>query len=442
MTTRLLVEELEYLDSPSAHMRSLSALRGCVCLDSAGGSHGSRFDILSALPNTILVNPSQNELKAALEALGPTPLLPPEWKQNLPFIGGLVGYFNYEYLHDNKGIASRHSTRRSSHCGVYDWALIRDHRDRRALAVFLPSCPTEKIGLVLQALRDPNPIPVQFHCSDFRFDISLDHYRDAFDKIHRYIYAGDCYQINYAQHIDAEFSGSALAAYLHLRQSLPGPYSAYLDLSDDKVLSFSPECFVTVDEGLARTRPIKGTAPRGATEIQDRELAKALQQSEKNRAENVMIVDLLRNDFSIGCKPHSVQVPELFALESFANVHHLVSTVVGELAAEVSPIPFMLQCFPGGSITGAPKLRAMQIIDELETRARNIYCGSIFYQSLHGRLDSNVAIRTLLVHDDKIDIWGGGGIVADSNANDEYEESIKKIDVLLQSLISNSGVAI
>ncbi len=182
------------------------------------------------------------------------------------------------------------------------------------------------------------------------------------------------------------------------------------------------------------TRPIKGTIARGRDSDEDRALARQLLDSEKDRAENLMIVDLLRNDLSRNCGPGSVRVPELFKLESYANVHHLVSTVTGRLAPGRTPLDLLRDAFPGGSITGAPKRRAMEIIDELESRPREIYCGSIGYISACGAMDTSIAIRTLLARDDRLYCWGGGGIVADSDPEQEYAEALQKVNVLMRAL--------
>jgi len=182
------------------------------------------------------------------------------------------------------------------------------------------------------------------------------------------------------------------------------------------------------------TRPIKGTRPRGRTPDEDRAYAAELQASTKDRAENLMIVDLLRNDLGRSCRTGTVRVPELFALESYPNVHHLVSSVEGELMPGKDPLDLLAGSFPGGSITGAPKIRAMQIIDELEPTRRSIYCGSLLYLDVRGEMDSSITIRTLLVKDGQVSCWGGGGIVADSDWQAEYRESLTKVRVLLETL--------
>jgi para-aminobenzoate synthetase component 1 len=202
------------------------------------------------------------------------------------------------------------------------------------------------------------------------------------------------------------------------------------------LLCLSPERFLTVRAGEVETRPIKGTRPRGATAQRDRAAAQALLASEKERAENLMIVDLLRNDIGRFCRPGSVRVEALFEIESYATVHHLVSSVRGNLAPDVTPLQLLLGCLPGGSITGAPKHRAMEIIDELEPASRQAWCGTVFYLSRDGRLDSNVAIRTLFNEGQELVCWAGGGLVADSRATSEYAEQYDKVGAFLERLAS------
>jgi para-aminobenzoate synthetase component 1 len=229
-----------------------------------------------------------------------------------------------------------------------------------------------------------------------------------------------------------------------MRTATPAPFSAYLDFDSFKILSVSPERFMQLRANQVETKPIKGTAPRSADNKEDQKIAKQLQASRKDRAENLMIVDLLRNDLGRVCKTGSVNVPALFALESYANVHHLVSTVTGELPEEKDAVDLLAASFPGGSITGAPKIRAMTIIDELEPQRRAIYCGSIAYISFNGQMDSSITIRTLLesrqvnfqsgMQESYLECWGGGGIVYDSEAASEYQETLHKVGKILQAI--------
>ncbi len=426
---------IEYRANSDSYFLSLSALDQPVWLDS-GKPHSTygRFDILCAAPSEVLKNPSIEDLEnrlASVQASTPKELID---NTQLPFVGGVIGYFNYEFNTEDFGIKPK-TPLTTSYFGVYHWALIQDHKEKNAYLVFTNFCDENFQNLIRKTLSSPvKDLVSGFNVEGLSADLSKDKYLENFDRIKHHIIAGDTYQINYAQRFSGNFSGNSLDAYLSLRKVMPSPFSAYLKLSDDAVLSLSPERFIQIDGNKAKTQPIKGTAPRGLSSEEDKEFAKQLKNSEKNRAENVMIVDLLRNDFSKSCQTNSVTVPKLFELESFANVHHLVSTVEGEISSGISPLTFFLRCFPGGSITGAPKKRAMEIIQTLEDHPRNIYCGAICYMSANGKFDSNIAIRTLLINEEKIYCWGGGGIVADSDAEEEYQESLQKIGILIDAL--------
>jgi len=270
-------------------------------------------------------------------------------------------------------------------------------------------------------------------------NFTSDSYAAAFALVQGYLQAGDCYQVNLAQRFRADAAGDAFGAYLNLRKLSPAPYAAFLNLPQLQILCASPECFVSVQNGKVKTKPIKGTRPRSSDDRQDRLLAEELRNHTKDRAENLMIVDLLRNDLGKSCVPGSVRVPELFKVESFANVHHLVSTVEGRLAAGRDALDVLRDCFPGGSVTGAPKLRAMQIIDQLEPDRRGIYCGAIGYVGFDGNMDSNIAIRTLVYDKSEVCCWAGGGIVADSNLAEEHQETLHKASAMLKLLRQYGG---
>jgi para-aminobenzoate synthetase component I len=260
-------------------------------------------------------------------------------------------------------------------------------------------------------------------------------YRSAFEQIQAYIRAGDCYQVNLAQKFSAPYQGDPWAAYCELRAIAAAPFSAYLQPAPDQaVLCLSPERFLSLHGRRVETSPIKGTRPRYPDRRADELAAAELRASGKDRAENLMIVDLLRNDLGRSCIPGTIHVDRLFEIQSFPTVHHLVSTISGELKEESSAAALLRDSFPGGSITGAPKRRAMQIIDELEPDDRQLYCGSLFYISADGRMDSNIAIRTLLCHAGEIACWGGGGIVADSQWQQEYQETYDKVGKFLLAL--------
>lgn len=259
-------------------------------------------------------------------------------------------------------------------------------------------------------------------------------YQQKFDQIQQYLLAGDCYQINLTQRFSAGYQGDEWQAYLKLRASNQAPFSAFIRLDDAAILSISPERFISLNGDQIETKPIKGTLPRSQESEQDLLLAQQLQQSEKDRAENVMIVDLLRNDIGKVAQAGSVAVPKLFEIESFPAVHHLVSTITAKLAPQYQAADLLRAAFPGGSITGAPKIRAMQIIEELEPSRRSIYCGAIGYISQDGKMDTNITIRTLIAIDDTLYCWAGGGIVADSNCAAEYQETYDKVSKILPIL--------
>ncbi|SFM54998.1 anthranilate synthase component I family protein [Marinobacter zhejiangensis] len=260
-------------------------------------------------------------------------------------------------------------------------------------------------------------------------------------KILDYIVAGDCYQVNLSHRFQARYQGNLWLAYQHLTRRFPTAHSAYVSIDGDPVLSISPESFLEIDQGHVVTRPIKGTRPRGKTPEDDQKLAQDLLTSPKDRAENIMIVDLLRNDLGRFCQPGTIRADQILYLESYRNVHHLVSTVTGELDPAIHPVKALAQGFPGGSITGAPKIRAMEIIRELEVSPRGPYCGSVFAMNPRGDLYSNIAIRTLYARGDTLYCHGGGGIVADSNPDSELQETLDKVGPLMNELNLAFGTA-
>ena len=441
------IQELRYRADAAPLLAAVRDLPSPVWLDS-GRPHSSagRFDIVSAAPLRVLTARAGHGAAtltdtAALLAEFSAPHGPASPAATLPFAGGLIGWLGYGLGMDLQAVAQRApeiARLPALRIGFYPWAAIVDHLTRRAALVFHPACPPalrrdveNRCRAAPARLGEPVGFALQ---TPFIATTSAARYRADIARILEYLAAGDCYQVNYAQHFSAACAGDPWQAYCRLRALLPSPFSAYLTTEDDAVLCFSPERFLRVEGDLVETRPIKGTIARGGTAEEDASLAHRLQTSTKARAENLMIVDLLRNDLGKSCVPGSIAVPELFALESFANVHHLVSTVTGRLRADQTPLDLLANCFPGGSVTGAPKKRAMEIIAELEPVARALYCGSIFYLSTHGRMDSNIAIRTLVADGSRIHCWGGGGIVADSDPKAEYQESLMKVQLLMKAL--------
>ena len=424
--------QIPYLADASPYFMRLRTLGKRVWLDSGKpNSKYGRYDIISAIPDSILIGKNTADIIEITQNLNSQ--IPKDVADlDLPFKGGLLGYFNYEANHTEYKLNPYAS--KLSVFGIYHWALVVDHAEKVSYCLFLRGFDKSKRNQILSTLTNDTEQQGTYSVNGLSSNILRNQYYDAVQKIDHYIRSGDAYQINFSQRFSGTFKGDADIAYLALRQALPSPFSAYLELTDDVILSLSPERFIQITDGKATTHPIKGTITRGKNKLQDEKFAASLLKSQKNRAENIMIVDLLRNDFSRGCLPHTVKTPALCELQSFANVHHLVSNVTGVLRENIHPIEFFMQCFPGGSITGAPKKRAMEIINELESQPREIYCGSILYLSADGNLDSNIAIRTLMVRHNEIFCWGGGGIVADSTPEDEYNESFAKIQMLINTL--------
>lgn len=352
----------------------------------------------------------------------------------LPFRGGAIGYFSYDLcrtLEKIPNIAENDCPIPIMQIGIYQTFIIVDHLTKNAwfisnsIDLFSEIFSSAKIHQKTQAFK---------LTSAFTSNFSKNNYAMAFEKIKSYIYEGDCYQINLAQRFSASFQGNTYPLYQYLRSINPAPFAAYLNLPQTTVMSFSPEKFIQAESKLISTSPIKGTAPRHADPLIDNANKIQLQHSEKDKAENLMIVDLLRNDFGRVCEYGSIHVNKLFSLESFANVHHLVSQIEGRLLDKYSSIDLLKACFPGGSITGTPKIRAMEIIEELEPHRRNIYCGSIGFINHDGDTHLNIAIRTLYTHENKIYCAAGGAIVYDSQLEAEYQESLDKITILLRAV--------
>ena len=416
-----------------------------------------RYDIMSALPATRLITrkkqtktyhyqnkKAQGELHSCSEK-DPLQLLSKELESinqtsdsPMPFTGGAIGYFSYDlsrrYIDLPK--VDQQPTFPEMNVGIYHWALIQDHQLKAAWLINLPECNPSTLSTIKNRLTNKHRIKCPQSLSVDSLDrvISPKMYKKKFQKINDYILAGDCYQVNFAHCFKGAYVGDPYAAYRKLRSEMASPFSAYLQLGEQAIMSLSPERFLQTKGKHVLTQPIKGTIARSSTQDKDAQQAHYLLNDEKNRAENLMIVDLLRNDLGKNCMPGSIKVDELFGLQSFPNVHHLVSSVSGQLDEKSQSLDLFKSSFPGGSITGAPKKRAMQIIDELETGDRGIYCGSIGYINANGDMDTNIAIRTVSCDGKQLYCWGGGGLVADSVAEDEYQESLDKIKRILEVL--------
>jgi len=377
-------------------------------------------------------------------------LLPPQQLPDtpLPFYGGLAGYLSYDLgrgWEDIPEIASRDIDLPELCMSYYPWAGILDHQEKKAYLSFLPDCPETLQIKIVNAIRAPKKEknkPKKFKIiNELKGFLNVESYLEKVAKIQAYILAGDCYQVNLSQRFSGQYQGHPWMAYQECRKHMMAPFGGFLSLNNSKInditaiLSFSPERFLQLQSDKVLTQPIKGTTARN---LEDPELdvlaAQQLLHSEKNRAENLMIVDLLRNDLGKCSEYSSVKAEKLFELQTVSNVHHLVSTISANLRQGKTAFDLLHATFPGGSITGAPKIRAMEIIEELEPTRRAIYCGSMAYINVNGDMDSNIAIRTALCHKGDIYCWGGGGIVADSRAMEEYAESLIKISPLLKAI--------
>lgn len=492
MTTAVLplVESLGELDDPAQVAARFLDLPYLLLLDSATGALPSgeahplgRFSFLSADPEVVVRSkgprtevgergawrPAEGDALEVVRGLLAT------WRHRPvtglpPFQAGAAGYVGYDY----GAVLERLPAPRYDDLaipdvvlGLYDWVIAWDHRVGAAwlLSTGLPAAGeardrrarerAEEVKCRLrssQPRRPPRaaasasapapapayPVPAVDGAERIGLRSTFTHrgYLDAVTRVRDYIVAGDIFQANLSQRFQAPIREPCFDLYCRLRRRNPAAFAAYLAFDDVTVLSASPERFLRLEENgrHVETRPIKGTRPRGLGPMHDAALGRALAESDKDRSENVMIVDLLRNDLSRVCRPGTVRVPELFALEQHPTVHHLVSTVVGELEPGADAVDLLRAAFPGGSITGAPKVRAMEIIAELEPTRRGAYCGSIGYLSATGAMDTSIVIRTFTALRGQVYFQAGGGIVADSDPEAEYRETLDKARALIESL--------
>jgi para-aminobenzoate synthetase component 1 len=457
---------LLYLDSATGTGCSFLAADPAIVVRSKGAA----TDILQSGTWRPAEGDALGVVRGMLEdaRIDPVPGLP-------PFQGGVAGYIGYDY----GAVLERIPPTRYDDLalpdvmlGFYDWVIAWDHQAGAAwiVSLGLPECGVARgrrakerlemvaaraakpAGKIPRSARDDIPPPPRHPAAAPAYPVTstdaavaiglrstFTHrgYLDAVAKVREYIVAGDIFQANLSQRFQAPLREPPFELYRRLRRRNPAPFAAYLGFDEVTVLSASPERFLRLDDHRqVETRPIKGTRPRGLVPMHDAALGRALAESEKDRAENVMIVDLLRNDLSRVCRPGTVRVPELFALEQHPTVHHLVSTVVGELEPTADAVDLVRAAFPGGSITGAPKVRAMEIIAELEPTRRGVYCGSIGYLSASGAMDTSIVIRTFVAAGGELYFQAGGGIVADSDPELEYRETLDKVGGLIETLKS------
>ncbi|HZS90028.1 MAG TPA: aminodeoxychorismate synthase component I [Chloroflexota bacterium] len=432
-----------------------------LLLDSAGAPRAlARYSYLTAQPflvlratgSAVVVEEGQTQRRQVADPFAALDALMKQFRQPVlaglpPFQGGAAGYWAYELgrvIERLPGRARADLPLPECLIGLYDWVLAHDHQLNQSwiICTGLPDggegAARQRLAWVRERLSRSDSggttaWPASTGISGSTFTRAS--YMEAVRLIKAYIAAGDAYQVNLSQRLSAPLPGEPWPLYRRLRALSPAPFAAYLGLGPGSaVLSASPERFLRLDGRRVETRPIKGTRPRGADAAADALLRADLQTSVKDRAENLMIVDLLRNDLGRVCRPGSIVVPDLFSLEPHPTVWQQVSVVTGELEQGVTPLELLRSCFPGGSVTGAPKIRAMEIIDELEPVARGVYCGAIGYVSFGGQMDTSIPIRTIVAHAGVAHVNVGGGIVADSDPEAEYVETLHKARGALRAL--------
>ena len=448
--------ELERYVPASEVFRLAAKEPGCAFLDSSLVNELGRWSILGLRPYKTLIKEQDGSFTEDGVSRPDTDFetrLGEFLKQNrdenetaLPIVSGAIGYFSYDYGREHMGVPSAEQDVEpipQVRVVFYDLLLIEDCREKR---VWLSACgQTEDAEALLTRFRQDiergmeegfPPLP-DAHATKpitVRPNFEKEEYKAAVDRMIRYIIEGDIYIANMTQRLDVMSDREPLAVFEHLRTHNPSPFGGYLDCGDHQIICASPERFLRLRDGVVETRPIKGTRKRGETPEEDETLRRELEQSEKDKSELLMIVDLERNDLNRVCRPGSVEVTELFTVETYATVFHLVSNIRGELAQGSGVTDLLRAAFPGGSITGAPKYRAMEIIDELEHGKRGLYTGSIGYLTLDGDCDLNIVIRTALHRDGRYHLGVGGGITSESDLEFEYEETLQKAKAMLEAL--------
>lgn len=432
MTSELLIN-LDYEQDMHVYYQNYSDLPGFVLLESSDKIQG-RYDILSACPyERFVIKPDTQDLHVALSHLKDLIQHKPS-AYDLPFQGGAIGYVSYDLGARIAGIQSNQQSTLADmpllDFGLYDWAIIVDHKQKKTILYVGDESPSTQdlIPELIKRWQRSEFIKDNWAAEgDYHSLISKEDYINAFKHIQSALEEGRSYQVNFTQAFHTSYIGDPWFFYQKIREKNPTPYAAFLRMEQADILSFSPERFLLYADNLLLTSPIKGTIRRSNDLVLDEALKQELLCSGKNRAENIMIVDLLRNDLAKSSKAGTVKVKSLCQIQSYNAVHHLVSDIEAEPLDELHPLDLFMSCFPGGSITGAPKLEAMRVIHEQESYARGVYCGSIAYFSRHGRFDSNIAIRTITAKERLFHFAAGGGIVIDSDAQDEYSECFIKL---------------
>lgn len=423
-----------------------------VFLDSSLVNKLGRYSVIGAVPYLKLVKEGNNfyingekETTCSFETYLKTYLAEHKDKNNteLPIISGAIGYFSYEYgrkLMEVDSVKEDFVSIPDAVLVFYDFYIIEDRHEQRTYLI--ANGITREAAKLLDEMEsriNGKPVYMQKE-SDTEYPIEVqpnfakDEYKQAVDRMIRYIIEGDIYITNMTQQLTVKSDKVPLDVFYDLRENNPSPFGGYFDYGDFQIVCASPERFLKMQKGHVNTRPIKGTRKRGETPEEDMFMRTELENSEKDKSELLMIVDLERNDLNRVCRPGSVKVTELFSVEEYATVFHLVSDIEGDLEESKNVMDLLEAAFPGGSITGAPKYRAMEIIDELENNKRNLYTGSIGYLTLDGGCDFNIVIRTALYKDGKYYLGVGGGITAESDLEFEYEETLQKAKAVLLAM--------
>ena len=423
-----------------------------VFLDSSLVNKLGRYSVIGAVPYLKLVKEGngfyingEKETTCSFETYLKTYLAEHKDKNNteLPIISGAIGYFSYEYGRKLMEVDSVKEDLVSIPDAVlvfYDFYIIEDRQEQRTYLIANGiTGEAAKLMDEMETRINGKPVYMQKE-SDTEYLIEVlpnfakDEYKQAVDRMIRYIIEGDIYIVNMTQQLTVKSDKVPLDVFYDLRENNPSPFGGYFDYGDFQIVCASPERFLKMQKGHVNTRPIKGTRKRGETPEEDMLMRTELEKSEKDKSELLMIVDLERNDLNRVCNPGSVKVTELFTVEEYATVFHLVSDIEGDLEESKNIMDLLEAAFPGGSITGAPKYRAMEIIDEMENNKRNLYTGSIGYLTLDGDCDFNIVIRTALHKDGKYYLGVGGGITAESDLEFEYEETLQKAKAVLQAM--------
>ena len=446
------IRELDPFRSAAELFQYFADEKDSAFLDSSLVNQLGRYSIIGAYPYLRLVKDDsgfyingQKTTESTFEEYLKKYLLEhkDENKSSLPMVSGAIGYFSYEYGRKLMQVASCKENLVSIPDAMlifYDFYVIEDRHEKKIYLVAngITEDAEKLLSCVERRISEPTEETAGICTDSYNIEVTpnfeKEEYKQAVDDVIRYIIEGDIYITNMTQQLKVKSDKKPLDVFYDLRENNPSPFGGYMDYGDFQIVCASPERFLKMKQGHVNTRPIKGTRKRGETSEEDLFMRRELENSEKDKSELLMIVDLERNDLNRVCRPGSVKVTELFTVEEYATVFHLVSDIEGELEEGKTVMDLLEAAFPGGSITGAPKYRAMEIIDELENNQRNLYTGSIGYLTLDGDCDFNIVIRTALHKDGMYYLGVGGGITAESDLEFEYEETLQKAKAVLEAM--------